>query len=100
MGKVMFGLSVSLDGFIADKNDDITEVFAWMGRAMERFHEVVGEEAMNVVGVVVTVHWSFNQTDGEQGWIMADGTPLPSSVVVMQSQAREPVKKGHTQYYF
>jgi len=28
MGKVMFGLSVSLDGFIADKNDDVSEVFA------------------------------------------------------------------------
>jgi hypothetical protein len=24
MGKVMFGLSVSLDGFIADKNDDVS----------------------------------------------------------------------------
>ena len=43
MGKVMFGLSVSLDGFIADKNGDVSEVFAWMGRAMEHFHEVVGE---------------------------------------------------------
>ncbi len=54
MGKVLFGLSVSLDGFIADKNDDVSEVFAWMG----------------------------------------------SSVVVLQSQAREPVKKGQTQFFF
>ncbi len=37
MGKVLFGLSVSLDGFIADKNDDVSEVFAWMGSGMERF---------------------------------------------------------------
>ena len=28
MGKVTFGLSVSLDGFIADKNDDVAEIFA------------------------------------------------------------------------
>lgn len=28
MGKIMFGLSVSLDGFIADKNDDVTEIFS------------------------------------------------------------------------
>jgi hypothetical protein len=25
MGKVLFGLSVSLDGFIADKNDGVSE---------------------------------------------------------------------------
>src|SRR5437763_17137409 len=35
-----------------------------------------------------------------QGWIMPDGTPLPWPVIVLQSQAREPVKKGHTQFYF
>ncbi len=99
MGKVMFGLSVSLDGFIADKNDDVSLVFAWMGHAMERFHEVVGE-GMNEGGAVVMGHRSFDQIDGEQGWIMPDGTPLPWPVVVMQSQPREPVKKAHTQYYF
>src|ERR1700686_4121615 len=44
MGKVTFGLSVSLDGFIADKNDDVSEVFAWMGRAMEHFYEVIGDQ--------------------------------------------------------
>jgi dihydrofolate reductase len=99
MGKVMFGLSVSLDGFIADKNDDVTEVFAWMGKAMERFHEVVGE-GMNEGGAVVMGHRSFNQIDSDQGWVMPDGTPLPWPVVVLQSQAREPVKKGHTHYYF
>ena len=44
MGKVTFGLSVSLDGFIASKNDDVSEVFAWMGRAMEHFYEVIGDQ--------------------------------------------------------
>jgi dihydrofolate reductase len=99
MGKVMFGLSVSLDGFIADKNDDVTEVFAWMGRDMERFHEVVGE-GLNEGGAVIMGRRSFEQIYSEQGWVMPDGTPLPWPVVVMQSQAREPVKKGHTQFYF
>jgi dihydrofolate reductase len=99
MGKVIFGLSVSLDGFIADKNDDVSEVFAWMGRAMEHFHEVVGD-SFNDAGAVIMGHRSFNQIDSEQGWILPDGTPLPWPVVVLQSQAREPVKKGHTQFYF
>jgi dihydrofolate reductase len=99
MGKVMFGLSMSLDGFIADKNDDVSEVFAWMGRAMERFHEVVGE-GMNEGGAVVMGRRSFNQIYSEQGWVMPDGTPLPWPVVVMQSQARAPEKKGHTHFYF
>jgi dihydrofolate reductase len=99
MGKVMFGLSVSLDGFIAGKNDDVSEVFAWMGRAMENFHEVVGD-TFNEYGAVIMGHRSFDQIYNENGWIMPDGTPLPWPVIVLQSQAREPVKKGHTQFYF
>jgi dihydrofolate reductase len=99
MGKVMFGLSMSLDGFIADKNDDVSEVFAWMGRAMERFHEVVGE-GMNEGGAVVMGRRSFNQIYSEQGWVMPDGTPIPGLVIVLQSQARAPEKKGQTQFYF
>jgi dihydrofolate reductase len=99
MGKVMFGLSVSLDGFIAGKIDDVSEVFAWMGKAMEQFHEVVGD-SFGEAGAVVMGHRSFDMIYGEQGWIMPDGTPLPWPVVVMQSQARAPEKKGHTQFYF
>ena len=99
MGKVMLGLSVSLDGFIADKNDDVTEVFAWMGRAMERFHEIVGD-SFGETGAVIMGRRSFNQIYGEQGWIMPDGTPLPWPVIVLQSQARAPEKKAHTQFYF
>jgi dihydrofolate reductase len=98
----MLFLTASLsshDGFIADKNDGVSEVFAWMGRAMEHFHEVVGE-GMNEAGAVIMGRRSFNEIYSEQGWIMPDGTPLPWPVVVMQSQAREPVKKSHTQFYF
>jgi dihydrofolate reductase len=99
MGKVLFGLSMSLDGFIADRNDDVTEVFAWMGRAMEHFYEVVGDQ-LNEGGVVIMGHRSFHQIDNEQGWIMPDGTALPGPVIVLQSQSREPLKQGQTQYYF
>src|SRR6266702_3671514 len=67
MGKVMFGLSVSLDGFIADKNDDVSEVFAWMGSAMEQFHEVVGD-ALGENGAVIMGRRSFDMIDSEHGW--------------------------------
>ncbi len=99
MGKVMFGLSASLDGFIADKNGDVSEVFAWMGRAMERFQEVAGD-SMSKTGAVIMGHRSFDEIYSEQGWVMPDGTPLPWPVVVMQSQPRAPEKKSHTQFYF
>ena len=99
MGKVLFGLSMSLDGFIADKHDDVSEVFAWMGGAMEQFHEIAGGQ-LNEGGVVIMGHRSFQQIDNEQGWIMPDGTALPGPVVVLQAQAREPLKQGQTQYYF
>src|SRR2546423_6625039 len=99
MGKVMFGLSVSLDGFIADKNDDVSEVFAWMGSAMEQFHEVVGD-ALGENGAVIMGRRSFDMIDSEHGWVFPDGTAPDWPVIVLQSQARAPVKKGKTQFYF
>ena len=99
MGKVMFGLSVSLDGFIADKNDDPSLVFAWMGNAMEHFHEVVGD-ALNENGAVIMGHRSFDQIDSENGWVFPDGTAPDWPVIVLQSRARESVKKGKTQFHF
>ncbi len=99
MGKVMFGLSVSLDGFIADKNDDPSQVFAWMGSAMEQFHEVVGD-ALNEVGAVIMGHRSFDQIDSENGWVFPDGTAPDWPVIVLQSHARESVKKGKTHFHF
>ncbi len=99
MGKVMFGLSVSLDGFIADKNDDPSLVFAWMGSAMEQFHEVVGD-ALNENGAVIMGRRSFDQIDSENGWVFPDGTAPDWPVIVLQSHARASVKKGKTQFHF
>ncbi|MBE3558182.1 MAG: dihydrofolate reductase family protein [Ktedonobacteraceae bacterium] len=99
MGKVMFGLSVSLDGFIAGKNDDVSLIFAWMGSAMERFHEVVGD-SLNECGAVIMGHRSFDQIDSEQGWVFPDGTAPDWPVIVLQSQPRPSVKKGKTQFHF
>ena len=64
MGKVLFGLSVSLDGFIADKHDGVSEVFAWMGSAMEHFFEVAGEQ-LNETGAVIMGHRSFDHLGSE-----------------------------------
>jgi dihydrofolate reductase len=99
MGKVMFGLSVSLDGFIADKNDDVSLLFAWFASAWDRFYKVTGDP-LNEGGAVIMGRRSFNQIDGEQGWVFPDGTAPDWPVIVLQSQARAPVKKGKTQYYF
>lgn len=93
MGKVLFGLSVSLDGFIADKNDGVAEVFAWMGSAMEQLHQIMGD-AVNETGAVIMGHRSFDQIYSEQGWVWPDGTAPEYPVIVLQSQAREPVKRA------
>jgi len=99
MGKVLFGLSASLDGFIADKHDDPSEVFAWFASAWDRFYEVAGD-ALNETGAVVMGHRSFDQIDSAHGWVFPDGTAPDWPVIVLQSQARAPVKKGKTQFYF
>src|SRR2546423_12492854 len=99
MGKVMFGLSVSLDGFIADKNDDVSQVFAWFGSAWEHFSEVVGD-ALNENGAVIMGRRSFDMIYSENGWVFPDGTAPDWPVIVLQSQGRESVKKGKTQFHF
>lgn len=99
MGKVMFGLSVSLDGFIADKNDDVSQVFAWFMNGWERFYEVAGDPLKENC-VVIMGHRSFDQIDNERGWIFPDGTAPDWPVIVLQSQARASVKKGKTLFHF
>jgi len=99
MGKVLFGLSMSLDGFIADKNDDVTLVFAWFASAWDRLHEIAGD-SLNQTGAVIMGHRSFDQIDGDQGWVFPDGTAPDWPVIVLQSQPRESVKKGKTHYHF
>ena len=66
---------------------------------MEHFHEV-GGDALNECGAVIMGHRSFDQIDNENGWVFPDGTAPDWPVIVLQSQAREPVKKGKTQFYF
>src|SRR5207248_11028329 len=99
MGEVLSGLSVSLDGFIADKNVDVSEVFAWFASAWERLHEVA-RDALNETGAVIMGRRSFEMIDGENGWVFPDGTAPDWPVIVLQSQARAPMKKGKTHYYF
>src|SRR2546430_5071578 len=99
MGKVMFGLSMSLDGFIADKNDDVSQVFAWMGSAWEHFNEVVGD-SLSECGGGIMGRRSFDQIYSENGWVFPDGTSPDWPVIVLQSQARESVKKGKTHFHF
>ena len=99
MSKVMFGLSVSLDGFIAGKNDDVSEVFAWFMTGWERFHEVAGD-FLSDAGAVIMGRRSFQMIDGENGWVFPDGTAPDWPVFVLQSQPREPVQKGKTRYTF
>lgn len=99
MSKVMFGLSMSLDGFIADTHDDPSLVFAWFASGWDRLHEVAGD-FLNDVGAVVMGRRSFDQIDGDQGWVFPDGTAPDWPVVVLQSQPRASVKKGKTHYHF
>jgi dihydrofolate reductase len=98
MGRVRFSLSASLDGFIADTTDGISEVFAWMGSAMEHWLEVEGDQ-INQVGAVIMGHRSFDQI-GEDWWIVPHGTSQSWPVIVLQSQPREDVQLGKTHYSF
>jgi dihydrofolate reductase len=98
MGKVRFSLSVSLDGFIADATDDISEVFAWMGSTMQHWLEVEGDQ-INQIGAVIMGHRSFDQI-GEDWWIVPHDTQPRWPVIVLQSSPREDVQLGKTHFSF
>jgi dihydrofolate reductase len=99
MGKVMFGLSVSLEGFITGKEDGVSQVFAWMGSNMEYFWQVTGD-ITDQVGAVIMGHRGFDEIYSENGWVFPDGTSISVPVFVLQSQPRQAVKKGNTPFYF
>lgn len=99
MGKVRCGLSVSLDGFIADKHDDVTEIFAWFGKGWEHFNEVTGD-SLTESGVVIMGHRSFDMIYSENGWVFPNGFSAPWPVIVLQSQERASEKKGNTEFHF
>ena len=81
MARVIADMSVSLDGFVADRDDGIDEVFAWMmaGPArVETANEELGiqtdeasatdfAEAMQTVGALVAGRRTFDLAEGWNG---------------------------------
>ncbi len=57
-------------------------------------------DALSENGAVIMGRRGFEQIYSEQGWVFPDGTAPDWPVLVLQSQAREAVKKGKTQFYF
>jgi dihydrofolate reductase len=115
MGKVVFDISVSLDGFVAGP-DDGPEL--GLGAGGERLHEwvveleswrephgleggetnpssKVVEEAMSASGAVVVGKRMF---DNAHGW--GDEPPFHKPVFVLTHTAREPLTKSDTTFTF
>ena len=81
MGKVVVGLSMSLDGFIAGPNDDVERLFEWYFNGDTDYMTPGGDltfkvspisaevirESFGAVGVVVTGRRTFDLTNGWNG---------------------------------
>ena len=83
MGKVATGFSMSLDGFVAGPNDDVTQVFAWMSRGDTKVEASTGdheidlkmseesaemfEEGVQALGALVAGRHLFDITGGWGG---------------------------------
>lgn len=109
MGKVIFSMSMSLDGFIAGPNDGVERLHEWVydlaswrechglegGRA-NRDAEIL-EEAFKNTGATVMGRRMFDI--GEQPW--GDNPPFHMPVFVVTHRAKEPVvKEGGTTFTF
>ena len=80
MSQVVADMSVSLDGFVADPDDGVQDVFAWYGRPQpeQSPREPAGEAAAMGVGVIVYGRRTFELA---RGW---DGRhPTGAPVVVL-----------------
>ena len=74
MGKVVLDKTMSLDGYIAGPNDDVTRLFAWYdGKPTEALKEL--GDPLQTTGAVVM--GSFNMIDNPNGWVTPDGTAFP-----------------------
>ena len=99
MGKVALDKTMSLDGFIAGPNDDVTRLFEWYGGTIAHAAEILGDP-LTTTGAVVMGRRSFNIIDNPNGWVTPDGTSLPWPVFVLTAEAREKVTKGATTFTF
>jgi dihydrofolate reductase len=108
MGTVYVDISMSLDGFIAEPNDDVNPLHEWLyglkgfrephgmeGGTTDPDSEVI-DEAMNRSGAVILGRRMYELAGG---W--GDNPPFHKPVFVLTHQAREPlVKKGGTTFTF
>jgi dihydrofolate reductase len=80
MTQVVADMSVSLDGFVADRSDGVQEVFAWYGKPQpeQAPREPDGEAAAMGVGVIVYGRRTF---DLANGW--NDRHPTGAPVIVV-----------------
>jgi len=99
MGKVVLDKTISLDGFIARPNDDVTRLFAWYGGQPTKALKELGDP-LKTSGAVVMGKRSFNIIDNPNGWVMPDGTPLPWPVFVLTHEPQAKVTKGATTFTF
>jgi dihydrofolate reductase len=108
MGDVFVDMSMSLDGFIADPNDDVDALHTWMyglkgfrephgeaGGTTDRDSEIL-DEAMKRNGASILGHGMYELAGG---W--GDNPPFHEPVFVLTQEAREPlVKAGGTTFTF
>jgi dihydrofolate reductase len=108
MGTVYVDISMSLDGFIAEPNDDVDRLHDWLyglkgfrephgmeGGTTDPDSEVI-DEAMNRSGAVIVGRRMYELAGG---W--GDNPPFHKPVFVLTHQAREPlVKEGGTTFTF
>lgn len=108
MGTVFVDISMSLDGFIAEPNDNVDRLHDWL-YGLKGFREPHGieggttdpdsdviDEAMNRSGAVIVGRRMYELAEG---W--GDNPPFHKPVLVLTHQAREPlVKEGGTTFTF
>lgn len=106
--QVIADVTVSLDGYIAGRNDGPDNglgdggsvLHEWMWNGSDPEGASLVRTAMERVGSVVMGNRTFRNIDNPKGWRAPDGSTFRTPVFVVRHAATPPVTKGETPFTF
>ena len=101
MGKVVFEITLSLDGLVCGPDDDLERIHQWMFADQPESDRAVLEESNRVLGAVIMGRGTFEDGVKKQGWAgWVDTPPFEVPMFVLAHSVPEKLERGKTAFTF